>query len=158
MNHYRILSTLGLIALLSGCLDTQNNPKQSIGTLLGAGAGALLGSQFGDGKGRLVAVAIGTLGGAYLGGEVGKTMDQVDRMKASAAENEALEFYKDGSTRKLNNPNTGNSGSVTPKRTFQTASGENCREYEHTIMIDGKSEIAKGTACRKLDGTWHVIN
>ena len=92
MNHYRILSTLGLIALLSGCLDTQNNPKQSIGTLLGAGAGALLGSQFGDGKGRLVAVAIGTLGGAYLGGEVGKTMDQVDRMKASAAENEALEF------------------------------------------------------------------
>ena len=66
MNHYRILSTLGLIAVLSGCLDTQNNPKQSIGTLLGAGAGALLGSQFGDGKGQLVAVAIGTLGGAYL--------------------------------------------------------------------------------------------
>ena len=72
--------------------------------------------------------------------------------------NRALEFDRDGSTRKWNNPNTGNSGSVTPKRTFQTASGENCREYEHTIMVDGKSEIAKGTACRKPDGTWHVIN
>ena len=72
MNYCRILSTVGLIAVLSGCLDTQNNPKQSIGTLLGAGAGALLGSQFGDGKGQLVAVAIGTWEEPILGAKLGK--------------------------------------------------------------------------------------
>ncbi len=32
--------------------------------------------------------------------------------------------------------------------------GEQCREYQRTITIGGKTETAYGTACRQPDGTW----
>ena len=83
----------------AACSDLQNNPKQTIGTLLGAGAGALIGSQIGDGKGKMAAVAVGALGGAYLGQEIGKTLDHVDRQKANEAQQAALEYNKNGVTK-----------------------------------------------------------
>ena len=72
MKVSRLAIVMTLMGLVAACADTQNNPKQTIGTLLGAGAGALIGSNVGGGKGKLAAVAIGALGGAYLGSEIGK--------------------------------------------------------------------------------------
>ena len=44
MNLVRPLSILILsLGLLGACTDLQDSPKQTIGTLLGAGAGALAG-------------------------------------------------------------------------------------------------------------------
>jgi surface antigen len=57
-----------------------------------------------------------------------------------------------------NNPDSGHSGTVTPTRTYQTSSGTYCREYQTTVLIDGKQERATGTACRQADGTWRVVN
>ena len=158
MKNFRVVFVLALMSLVAACADTQNNPKQTIGTLLGAGVGALLGSQVGDGKGKLAAVAVGTLGGAYLGSEIGKSLDYVDRLKAKNAEQTALENNRAGVATFWRNPDTGNSGKVTPKPATQMASGEFCREYEHEISVDGRTEIAKGTACRQADGNWRVIN
>ena len=149
---------LATICTITACADAQNNPKQTIGTLLGAGAGALLGSQVGGGKGKLAAVAVGALGGAYLGSEIGKTLDYVDKQKASEAEQTALERNRAGVASTWRNPDTGNFGKVTPKPATQLASGEYCREYEHEITVDGHTEIAKGTACRQPNGNWRMIN
>ena len=44
---------------LIACQGMQDNPKQTGGTLLGAGLGALVGSQIGSGKGQMAAIAIG---------------------------------------------------------------------------------------------------
>lgn len=33
-----------------------------------------------------------------------------------------------------------------------------CREFQTTIVIDGKREPAHGTVCRQADGTWRVVN
>ena len=153
------LTTLIFAAVLSSaCIQSQNNQKQTIGTLLGAGAGALLGSQVGDGKGQLAAVAIGALGGAFLGSEVGKSLDEVDRLKAGKAQQSALENNRSGQVASWRNPDTGNSGKITPKSAVQSAGGEYCRGYEHEIKVDGRTEVVQGTACRKPDGTWRVIN
>lgn len=38
-----------------------------------------------------------------------------------------------------------------------TADGP-CREFQTTIMIDGKREPAHGTVCQQADGTWRVVN
>ena len=35
--------------------------------------------------------------------------------------------------------------------------GAQCREFEQTVTIDGKTETAYGTACRQPDGTWKQI-
>ena len=35
--------------------------------------------------------------------------------------------------------------------------GQQCREYQRTVTIDGKTETAYGTACRQPDGSWKII-
>ena len=52
-----LFSLLAITVLLGGCAANQGQ-KQTGGTLLGAGLGALVGSQVGGGKGKLAAVAI----------------------------------------------------------------------------------------------------
>ena len=37
------------------------------------------------------------------------------------------------------------------------AGGSQCREFQQTVMVDGRSEQIYGTACRQPDGTWKVI-
>ncbi len=147
-----LLVTLGL----SACESAQNAPKQTVGTLLGAGVGALVGSQLGGGKGKLAAVVVGTLGGAYLGSEVGKSLDAADRAYMERNAQQTLETTKSGTVTAWKNPDTGNSGTFTPTRTYAAANGENCREYESTIYVDGQEETATGTACRQPGGTWKI--
>ncbi len=156
MNITRITSAALIVLSLSACAELQNNPKRSLGTLLGAGLGALVGSQIGGGTGQLAAVAIGALGGAYLGGEVGRSLDRADKAHAERTARNALEYNRTGETVSWRNPDSGNSGTVTPTRTYQTVSGRNCREYQTTVTVGGQSKDAYGTACRQGDGTWKI--
>ena len=45
---------------------------------------------------------------------------------------------------------------VTPTRTYKTAERD-CRDYEQTVIVDGREEIIHGTACREPDGTWRAL-
>jgi surface antigen len=151
-------SIVAFIAVfLAACAQMQDNPKQTAGTLVGAGLGALAGSQFGGGKGQMAAVAIGALGGAWLGGEAGKSLDRADKAYAQRSAQQALEHNAQGQTAAWRNPDTGHWGSTTPVQTYRTAAGEDCRLYETNVTIDGRTERATGRACRQADGTWRVI-
>ena len=94
--------------------------------------------------------------GGLLGSSVGKSLDDVDRVMMERTSQASLEHTKAGSTSTWSNPDTGNSGSVTPTKTYQASSGEYCREYRQTIVVGGKEEEAFGTACRQPDGTWKI--
>ena len=156
MNLKRITWALPVVLLLGACQTLQDNPKQSLGTLLGGGLGALAGSQIGIGKGQLAAVAIGALGGAFLGSEVGKSLDWADKPFMERTARDTLERSRTGQTSVWRNPDSGHSGTFTPTRTFQTASGQPCREYQQTVTIGGKTENAYGTSCRQADGSWKI--
>jgi surface antigen len=158
MKFIPILSAALAAVVLAGCADMQNNPKQTAGTILGAGTGALIGSQIGSGKGQMAAIAIGTLAGAMVGGSIGRSLDDVDRMKAQQTTQTALERVPDGRASTWSNPNTGHSGSVTPTYTYKDAGGRDCREFRQAVTIEGRTEEAVGTACRQPDGTWRIIN
>ncbi len=158
MNIKRITLTLMAVLFFAACADTQDRPKQSIGTLLGAGVGALAGSRVGKGDGRLAAVAIGALAGAWAGSEIGKSLDKADRIYAGRTAQNSMEYNKVGQTSTWNNPDSGHSGTYTPTRTYETANGQNCREYETTINVGGRMEKAFGRACRQPDGTWKIIH
>ena len=157
MKHINCTLSMALVLALAACAPGQGT-KQTGGTLLGAGLGALTGSQIGKGRGKLAAVAIGTLAGAYLGSEVGKSLDRADRLAMKQTAQTALETNKIGQTSKWSNPDSGNNGNVTPTRTYQTASGSSCREYQQTVTIGGKTEQAFGRACRQPDGSWKIMN
>ena len=152
-----IAVTLASVVLV-GCQSFQDSPKQSIGTLLGAGLGGLVGAGIGSGKGQLAAVAIGVLAGSYFGSEIGKSLDSADKAQMDKNATDGLEYSKTGTTTAWKNPDSGNSGTFTPTKTYQSYSGENCREFESSIFVDGNEETATGQACRQEDGTWKVMS
>lgn len=156
----RLLAGALALLLLGGCAQTgwDYGAKQTIGTLAGAGAGALAGSQIGGGRGKLVATSVGTLLGAFVGSSVGKSLDRADRVYAQRASYQALEYAPSGASATWSNPDSGHSGYVTPTRTWQASSGEYCREYSHYAKIDGYVEKVHGTACRDQDGSWRAVN
>jgi surface antigen len=142
---------------LSACAGSDYGPKQTVGTLAGAGLGGLAGATLFPGKGKAAAAAAGTLLGAYLGNETGKSLDRADATYASRAEARALEYTPAGRATPWRNPDTGSYGTVTPISTYETAGGY-CREFQHNAKIGGRTEQVWGTACRSPDGSWQVIN
>lgn len=154
MEKLMILALLPML-VLSGCATM--GEKEGVGTVIGAGTGALLGSTIGDGDGQLVAVAIGTLAGAVVGSQVGRSMDITDQLAMERNAQYALESTRTNSETAWRNPDTGNYGSITPVETYQTGNGQYCREYIQEVVVAGERQQAYGTACRQPDGTWQIV-
>jgi surface antigen len=150
-----VLAAMALVFLTAACQDGRYGTKQTVGALGGAAAGGLLGAQIGHGKGQLAATAAGVLIGALIGSEIGRSMDEVDRMKAEQAYSQATTAPV-GQTITWNNPDTGNYGTVTPTREGTRATGEYCREFQQTVVVGGQEQDAFGIACRKPDGSWEI--
>ena len=158
MKISKFLLAGALVLSLGACEGNQYGQKQTVGVVLGGIAGGLLGAQVGSGKGKLAATAVGTLLGAVIGSEVGKSLDKADRLYAQQTAQTALETNRTGQISSWRNPDNGHGGSITPTRTYQTAQGGSCREYQQTVTIGGKTETAYGRACRDADGTWRLLN
>ncbi|MGB0672094.1 MAG: RT0821/Lpp0805 family surface protein [Rhodospirillales bacterium] len=152
------VAALTAILFLGACADAQDNPKTTLGTLLGAGLGGLAGSQIGSGKGQMAAIGLGVLAGAVLGNQIGSSLDKADKLMLERTTQSSLEYNKSGESSAWANPDSGNKGTVTPTRTYVSSNGTNCREYETIVNIGGRDEVAKGTACRQEDGTWRIVD
>ena len=103
----------------------------------------------------LALLLIGGLAGYHLGGEHTSrgSSDEIARLQAfSHGVDQALS----GTTVTWRNPDSGNHGTLMPVRTFQTESGQYCREFEETRMIYGERQLESGIACRRDDGVWQV--
>ena len=157
MKTSRIAVALAATISIAACASDAGR-KETAGTLIGAGLGGLAGSQIGSGTGQLAAVGAGVLLGGLLGSEVGKTLDKADETYLTNNAQSSLETAPTGITSSWANPDSGNSGSLTPTNTYQTAAGQNCREYHSTVTIDGQTEDVYGTACREPDGSWRFVN
>ncbi|MBM3561444.1 MAG: glycine zipper 2TM domain-containing protein [Alphaproteobacteria bacterium] len=143
------------VLALGACADY--GAKQTGGAVLGGAGGALIGSQFSHGGSRLLWTAAGTLLGAFVGSEVGKSLDRVDQMSMKQAETQA-QSAPIGNTIQWNNPQTGNHGTITPVRDgANTRTGEYCREFQQTVTIGNETKQAYGTACQRPDGSWEIV-
>ncbi len=138
---------------LAGCQATMPSNK-TMGTVGGGAAGAVIGSRFGQGKGRDIAMVAGAIGGALLGGMIGESMDANDQSRTQ----QALNNTPTGQSVAWKNPDTQSQYEVTPVSTFNNKSGQNCREYKTVATINGKRETLHGTACRQSDGTWKAVD
>ncbi len=158
---------ISLLAASSLCLGACQQPgyggqqggldKQTVGTVAGAVVGGVLGSKIGKGTGRGVAIGVGTLLGAALGNSIGQSLDRADMQYYNQTSQQALETAQPGETLPWSNPQSGNSGTITPQGYYQTASGVYCREYTQTITIGGRRETGVGRACRQPDGSWQIV-
>ena len=147
-----LVLSLGACQPPGGGFESMNS-SETVGTLGGAVGGALLGSRFGGGAGKVATIGIGTVLGALAGREVSRYITGNDSRRAAAAEERAMASNEPIT---WNNPETGNRGTIQPQRTYQNSTGQTCREYNHTIYVEGRAETAHGTACRQPDGTWQL--
>ena len=142
------------MGLLSSCADDPHR-KQNIGTVLGGATGALLGATLGGGDGKILAIAAGAIAGGFIGNQIGASMDKTDALALEKNAQSSLETSPSGRTSTWKNPDTGNSGSFTPKKAYETEQGY-CREFTQQVTVAGKTQSAYGTACRQPDGSWKI--
>ena len=109
MNIARLTAVALIVVFPTACVQMQDNPKQTAGTLLGAGLGALAETQIEGSKGQFAGAAIGA-----LGGETGKPLDRSDKLYAELSAQQALEYNAQGQTAAWRNPDTGHRGSPPP--------------------------------------------
>ena len=156
MKVRNIVAAAVVAVFAAGCSQQGYGTKQTVGGLGGAALGGLLGSQFGSGTGQLAFTAAGVVLGGLIGSEIGRSLDEVDRMQMDRANNRA-QAAPIGQSIAWNNPDSGNSGTVTPIRDGTSQSGQYCREFQQTVTVSGRTETAYGVACRQSDGSWRVV-
>jgi len=158
--------SIGLsFALLSACnvSSTAPNPddpgpKEQVGAITGMVVGGALANDMAEGsKNEGFATILGAFIGGVMGQSIGAQLDDLDRQMAKAAYSDALEYNRSDVATDWVNPDSGNSGSFTPTRTY-TMSGRYCREYTQEINIGGQKQTGYGTACRQPDGSWEIVS
>lgn len=127
------------VAVLSGC-----------STMSGSKAGGPFGGLTGGSKPASTGV-LSALGNGLIGNNA--SLDASDRKRALQAEYQALEYSPAGKTVEWKNSSGSRSGEVVAAQPYQVGS-QNCRQYTHTVRIDGTPQSARGTACRNEDGSW----
>lgn len=150
MNAAKLLTILLIPLMLAACQNREQG-----GTVLGAVAGGLLGSTIGKGGGKVAATAAGVVVGGLVGNSIGRKLDEEDRRAAEEAEYRALEYGESGSSTPWRG-REGHSGAIIVEKPYRQ-NEEHCRRYTHTVIIDGRPEKIRGTACRGEGGRWHAV-
>jgi surface antigen len=92
---------------------------------------------------------------AVAGAALTANLDERDRARAFAAEMQALEYGEPGVPTGWRGE-AGRHGTIVPGAQYDRA-GSRCRDFTHTIYIDGRPQAARSTACRNPDGTWTPV-
>ena len=148
------LTSMALMASLS--LGACANNEEA-GTAVGAITGAIVGNQFGKGSGKVAATFAGAVIGGIVGNAIGKDLDDRDRELAREAEYDAWEGSAPGKVVRWRNPDSGRRGEIVAEG-YYTRGGSRCRNFVHTVWIDGRRQQMRGTACRNRDGTWTQVS
>ena len=141
---------LSWVVFLPGCLTELS--KTDSGTAIGAVVGGAVASQIGDGN-KTTKILVGVALGGLIGRTIGKYMDDSDRKKVA----QSLDETPSGETSAWKNQKTGNSYELTPGKNYQSAEGNECREFEQEAIVNGKREKVNGTACKEPEsGQWEM--
>lgn len=135
-----------------------NNDNEVLGSVIGAIGGGVIGHQVGKGSGQALATFAGVLLGSVVGGQIGRDLDEAERLRLASATQYALENQRSGTRTVWDNPDRRVCGVVVPRPAFKNERDQYCREFQQTVVIDGKKQNAYGTACRQPDGQWQIAN
>ncbi len=86
------------------------------------------------------------------------SLDAADVAVAKRTVQLTLERVRSNSTRYWIRFDSGNSGAVTPLRTFRARGGFFCREYlELVVVANVRTATHRSVACRDHDGVWKAV-
>lgn len=142
-----------LLVVVSGCESLREQPKVAMTTVA-----SLLESEIGGpDKGDTPVTAVGTLLGGYLESEVEMLLERSDRQFAEAAAVESLRTAPNGKVSPWSNPDNGHAGTFRPMNTYRSDDQYRCRDFEQSVTVEGRTQIAEGTACLADDGEWRIV-
>jgi surface antigen len=150
------IKTVGAVCALSlilGACSGPSGPRTGEGAFLGALTGGLIGAATGRGPGAVVA---GAVAGGLVGGVIGNALDEEDRRRAYDAELRALEAEGPGAPVSWRG-DRGAYGTIVAGPPYAYQSYQRCREFTHTIYVNGQPRTGRGIACRNPDGTWSQV-
>lgn len=111
----------------------------------------------------LVALMVGGIGSHYTSESISNSEFQtvtqlqiVDEQEMNQAFSRSLEKELSGTPVSWKNPDSGSQGQFVPVRTFQSKTGQYCREFEETRTGAGANIYESGIACRDDNGQWKV--
>lgn len=82
-------------------------------------------------------------------------MSAKDSTEANSAQFYALQFGRPGAPRQwAGDRGTTGSVSVGP---YVRVNNLDCRDFTHTVKVNGTDYVRKGTACREQNGNWNVV-
>lgn len=93
------------------------------------------------------------MAGGLVGGQIGQSLDAKDKRSALEAEYRALEYTPSGQPVTWRNTRANRYGEVIAAQPYRVGS-QDCRQYNHTVFVNGQAQSARGTACRNGDGSW----
>ncbi len=99
------------------------------------------------------AAIVEAMAGGLIGGSIGSGLDSRDRRRALEAEYRALEYTPAGQKVAWGRAGGRHQGEVVAGSPYRVGS-QNCRQYTHTVNLDGRAQTARGAACRNPDGSW----
>jgi surface antigen len=88
-----------------------------------------------------------------VSGPTGTALTQEDRLTAGRAQYQSIVEGKRRSWR----GKAGSFGYIVPGPVSAGIKG-NCREYSHTIYLNGRPQTGKGSACQTAPGQWSIVS
>jgi surface antigen len=149
----KLASLTCALALTLGACSGDAGPRTGDGIFAGALTGGVIGALTNRGPGAVVA---GAVIGGLIGGTIGNAIDEQDRRRAYEAELRALEAEGPGAPVSWRG-DRGAYGTIVAGPPYAYQSYQRCREYTHTVYVNGQPQTARGIACRNPDGTWSQI-
>jgi surface antigen len=96
---------------------------------------------------------IKSMRGGLVGGSIGAGLSDDEKNHALEAEYRALEYGQGGQATAWKGDSSDTYGQAVAAQPYRVGS-QDCRQYTQTVVRDGQTKIARGTACRNGDGSW----
>lgn len=128
-------------ATVSGCTTTSGG-KGAAGGIIATGP-------------KSAGVYITALQGGLVSRNTAAQLSKADMQRALEAEYRALEAAPGGQPVVWQGKGVG--GSIVAAAPYQVGS-QNCRQYSHTLTVEGRDTTTRGAACRNADGAWTPLS
>lgn len=137
------------------CRQDNRNDRMA-GAVIGGILGGVVGNQVFKGERGLGTVA-GVILGGVAGSQLARSGDDCDQYYASYAYQDAFDNPRPNQRVRWRNDRSGNYGYVQAADVYRDRRGNDCRNYEQEIYVNGRRQIAEGVACRNRDGSWRIV-